>query len=381
MINWDINAGAPLRPEVAELLGRAFSTPAGNPSSIHQLGRRARARLDAAREQVAQTLGAKSPRELIFCGSGTEAASIAILGAWLGRRDSGRTRLVTSAIEHPCVLGAMTTLERLGAQVVRVAPGQDGRVDAARFLAEVDDRTALASLMAVNNETGVVQPAPEVGLACAQRGVLFHCDAVQAPGRIPCAIKDLPADLLSFSAHKLGAPPGSGLLYAKRGTPVHSPIAGHQEDGRRGGTPSVVFAEALALALTLAVREQSANATHLAAVRDSFEAALLRRFPSAQINGAGAPRSAGTANITFPGTDAEALLIALDQEGILVSTGAACASGSLSASHVLLAMGRTSAQAHGTLRFSMAPGVTHDEAMTVLAALERLVPACSDSLG
>jgi cysteine desulfurase len=250
-------------------------------------------------------------------------------------------------------------------------------VPATALEAALTARTLLCSLMAVNNETGVVQPAAALARACAARGVLFHCDAVQAPGRVPLSLREVPADLLSLSAHKLGGPAGSGVLFARRGVPLGAPTPGHQENGRRGGTQSVAFAEAFALALEHALGDQARFALEVGAVRDRFERLVLERLPNARINGAGAARSPGTSSITFTGVDGEALLIALDLEGICASSGAACASGSLSPSHVLLAMGHTAAEARGTLRFSPGPGATDAEADVVLAALQRLVPACA----
>jgi cysteine desulfurase len=379
VIAWDTNAGAPLLPAVAQRLHLSFAQPSGNPSSVHQLGRAARGRLDQAREACARALGAASPREIVFTGSGSEAASIALLGAWLGRGEQAKRRVVTSAIEHPCVLGAVKQLERLGAQVVLVPPSRQGRVNAEAFIAALSPDTLLASLMAVNNETGVVQPASEIARACAARGVLFHCDAVQAPGRIPLSLREIPADLMSLSAHKLGGPAGAGLLYARRAVDLGAPTPGHQENGRRGGTQAVAFAEAMALCLTHATEDQPRFAQQVGAVRDRFERLVVARIEGAQVNGADVERVAGTSSITFRGVDGEALLIALDLEGICVSTGAACASGSLAPSHVLRAMGRSAAEAHGTLRFCPGPSATDAEADQVVAALQRLVPACADA--
>jgi cysteine desulfurase len=272
------------------------------------------------------------------------------------------------------VLGAVSRLEAEGALVVRVPPARDGRVPVEALAAQLTDDTLLCSVMAVNNETGVVQPAGELARLCHQRGILFHTDAVQAAGKIPSSLREYPADFLSLAAHKLGGPAGAGVLYARRAAEVSGLTPGHQENGKRGGTQSVLFAEAMASSLELALASQEAHALELAALRDAFEARVLARIPGATINGRQAPRVAGTSNITFEGVDGEALLIALDLEGICVSTGAACASGSLTPSHVLTAMGLTSAQASGTLRFSIGPGTTEGEAETVNAALERLVP-------
>jgi cysteine desulfurase len=373
VIAWDVNAGAPLRPEVLELLQAGLASAWGNPSSVHALGRRVRARLDAARATVARALGAASPREVVVTGSGSEAAALALLGTWEARPASAPRRVVVSALEHPAVLKAAEVLARRGAEVVRVAPGPGGAVAPAALEAALATPTFLCSLMAVNNETGVVQPVEATAAWCRARGVLFHTDAVQALGRIPVPPG---LDLLSCSAHKLGGPPGVGVLLNRRGVDVAALTPGHQEDGRRGGTPFVPLAEAAALALTLALAEQATAEPRIRAVRDAFEASLRVRLPGVVIHGATEARVAGTSSVAFPGVDAEALLIALDLEGILASTGAACASGSLSPSHVLLAMGLPEATARATLRFSLGPGATLAEVEQVVAALARLVPAC-----
>ena len=368
MIYLDHNAGAPLRPEVAELLQRAFTADhGGNPSSVHQAGRAARRELDAARESIAARLGC-TPREIIFTGSGSEGAAIAVLGAFRARKDRSKNRVVTTAIEHPSVLGAVTQLEREGAEVIRVAPEADGRVSPDAVLAALTPATALCSVQWVNNETGVIQPAAEVSRACVERKIVFHCDAVQAFGKLDASLREVPADLLSLSAHKLGGPAGAGVLFNRRGVDVQGVTPGHQENGRRGGTQSAAFARATALALSLSTPKP--EQAHL---RDRFEAAVLAALPGVERNGT-APRVGNTSNLLFPGVDGEALLIALDLEGICVSTGAACASGSLTPSHVLLAMGRTPAQASGSLRFSLGETTTWAELETVIAALTRLVP-------
>jgi cysteine desulfurase len=380
VIAWDHNAGAPLLPDVAAHLAQALAQSWGNPSSVHQVGRRARHRLDGARERVAKALGAASPREIIFTGSGSEAAALAIIGAYRARRDRAKTRVVTTAIEHPCVLGAVAQLEHEGATVVRLAPGPSGAVAFEQVAAALSDDTLLCSVMAVNNETGVVQPAGAIARECTRRGVLFHCDAVQAFGRLPMSLREVPADLLSFSAHKLGGPAGVGVLYDRRAVEVAALTPGHQENGRRGGTQSVAFAEAAAMALEHALATQATSQARVTALRDDFERQLLQRLPSAVINGASAARVGNTSNVRFESVDGEALLIALDLAGVCVSTGAACASGSLSPSHVLLAMGLSAAEAHGTLRFSLGAEATQAEVDAVLTALELAVPACRENL-
>jgi cysteine desulfurase len=381
VIYWDYNAAAPVRPEVAALLGRAFSQGGfGNASSVHQGGRDARARLDAARAKVAQVLGCE-PKEVTFTGSGSESDALALVGAFHARPVLERRRVVTSAVEHPALLGAVAQLERDGALVVRVAPGPDGRVRAEDLLHALTPDTALCSLMWANNETGVVQPATEVARACRQRGVLFHTDAVQAAGKVPLSLREVDADLLSLSAHKFGGPPGVGVLVVRKGVDVRALTPGHQEGGRRGGTQNVPYAEALALALERASSEQPEVAARVGALRDAFEREVLASLPGVTVNGAGAPRVPNTSNLRFDGVEGEALLMALDLDGICASSGAACASGTLTPSHVLRAMGLSAPRARGSLRFSLGPSASETEVERVLQALRRHVPRVRELAG
>ena len=373
MIYLDHNAGAPLRPEVRARLDASLAEATGNASSVHRAGRAQRKRLDAARAAVAKSLGC-GPREVIFTGSGSEAAALALLGAWRARPGGAAAKVVTSAIEHPCVLLACERLEREGAKVVRVPPEPSGRVSPERIAAELPG-AALCSLAWVNNETGVIQPVAEVARACAEAGVRFHTDAVQAVGRLGATLRDCPADLLSASGHKLGAPAGIGVLVARRDVPLVPLVPGHQEGGLRGGTQSVMLAEALALALELALAEAPAERARLDGLRADFEARLGAGVPGLRVHGAEAPRAPGTSSLLFPGADGEAVLIALDLEGTCVSTGAACASGTMRPSHVLLAMGRTAAEAHASLRVSYGLGTTAAELETAAAQLIRAVAA------
>ncbi|HZI08899.1 MAG TPA: cysteine desulfurase family protein [Myxococcus sp.] len=381
MIYWDYNAAAPVRPEVAALLSRAFSQGGfGNASSVHQGGREARARLDAARAKVARLLGCE-PKEVTFTGSGSESDALALVGAWHARPVPERRRLVTSAVEHPALLAAAAQLEREGAQVVRVAPGADGRVREEDVLAALTPDTALCSLMWANNETGVVQPAARVARACRQRGVLFHTDAVQAAGKLPLSLREVDADLLSLSAHKFGGPPGVGVLVVRKGVEVRALTPGHQEGGRRGGTQNVPHAEALALALELAAGEQPEVSARVGALRDAFEREVRAGVPDVEVNGDGAPRVPNTSNLRFGGVEGEALLMALDLDGICVSSGAACASGTLTPSHVLRAMGLTAVQARGSLRFSLGPATSEAEVERVVQSLRQAVPRLRELAG
>ncbi|RKG86947.1 cysteine desulfurase [Corallococcus sp. CA049B] len=374
MIYWDHNAAAPVRAEVGALLARAFTEGGfGNASSVHGGGREARARLDAARAKVARVLGCE-PKELTFTASGSEADALALVGAYAARPVKDRRRVVSTTVEHPSALGALTQLEKDGAQVVRLAPDSNGRVPLEAVLEALTPDTALCSLMWANNETGVLQPVAETARACRQRGILFHTDAVQAAGKVPLTLREVDADLLSLSAHKFGGPQGVGVLVVRKGVDVRALTPGHQEGGRRGGTQNVPYAEALALALELAAAEQSSTAARVAALRDTFEQQVLQRLPGVTVNGAGAPRVPNTSNLRFEGVEGEALLMALDLEDIRVSSGAACASGTLSPSHVLRAMGLSPAEARSSLRFSLGPSTTGAEVSRVVDALCTHVP-------
>ena len=375
MILLDFNAGAPLLPEVADHLSRAFAETAGNPSSVHQVGRTARKRLDAARERVARTFGATSPREVIFTGSGSEAAALAIIGGFTARERPERRTIVVATIEHPCVLGAARRVEQLGGRVTWIAPDETGAVPAQAMIDALTDDVALCSLMWVNNETGVRQPVEAVSRACVEGGIVFHTDAVQALGKVPATLREVSADLLSFSAHKLGGPAGVGVLLNRRQVDVAALVPGHQENGRRGGTQSVALAEGLVLALERAITHLDAETSRLASLRDDLERALLTALPGTRVAGQAAARVANTSNLCFPGVDGEGLLVALDLEGICVSTGAACASGSLTPSHVLTAMGLSAADAQSSLRLSLGRTTTPTEIDAVVKSLVRLVPA------
>jgi cysteine desulfurase len=358
----DHNAGTPLHPEVAEFLARAYRTePAGNPSSVHGAGRASRARLDDARARVARVLG-RSPREVLFVSSGSEACAMAVLGVGLGGT------LVTSAIEHPAVLLAA---ERRSGSVVRLAPARAGRVAESAFLEALrQPGIGLCALQAANNETGVLQPASEVAALARARDIPCFVDAVQGPGRIEPGSD---ADSVAYSAHKFGGPAGVGMLVVRRGLALQPLVPGHQEGGRRGGTPPVVLCEAAALALELAEGARPAETERLERLRDGFEQALQTRMPGTRVNGAEAARLCNTSNVCFPGVDGEAVLIGLDLEGFAVSLGAACASGTMRPSPVLLAMGVTESEARGSLRISLGRETTAEDLSALVDALARRV--------
>jgi cysteine desulfurase len=358
----DHNAGTQLHPEVAEFLSAAYRRePAGNPSSVHGAGRAARARLDAARARVAKVVG-RAPREVLFTASGSEACATALLG--LGPAGL----LVTSAIEHPCVLLAA---ERRGTPVVQVPPEPNGRVSLDTFSAALGPGSTLCALQAANNETGVVQPADEVARLARARGVASFVDAVQAPGRVPPVFE---ADVVAYSAHKFGGPAGVGILAVRRGVQVKPLVPGHQEGGLRGGTPAVLLCEAAALALELAEASRATEAPRMANLRDRFERSVRELRRGARVHGAETTRLGNTSSVCFPGVDAETVLIALDLEGYAVSVGAACTSGTMRPSPVLLAMGVPVEDVRGSIRVSVGRETTDADITGLIAALDRVLP-------
>jgi cysteine desulfurase len=330
----DWNATAPLRAEAATAMADALAL-CGNPSSVHRWGRAARRRVEDARDAVAALVGA-SPDGIVFTGGGTEANHLALLG-------SDRARVLVSAVEHSSLLQAAPEAER-------IPVGSDGLVDLAalRVLLAADARPALVSVMLANNETGVVQPVREVAAIAHAHGALFHCDAVQAAGKIPVAVAEIGADLLTLSAHKIGGPAGIGALIVGGGVDL-TPLlrGGGQERNRRAGTENLVGIAGFAAAAEAGAVFEYDNVRKL---RDGLEAALA---PDAVVIGAGAPRLPNTSAIAMPGVPAETQIIALDLDGVMVSAGAACSSGKVGPSHVLAAMGLPAEIADATIRVSL----------------------------
>jgi len=364
VIYLDANATTPLDPAVMAAMIPALGEVFGNPSSVHKPGQDARALIDRAREQCGAVLGC-DPREIVFTSGGTEADALAVRGR-------GRRKVVTTAVEHPALLGACAELERAGAEVVLVPVDRSGQLDLGALEAALPGAD-LCSAMAANNETGVLFPLSRIGELCRKHGVPFHTDAVQAAGKMPLRVRDLPVDLLSCSAHKLGGPKGVGLLWVRRGVQLAPlQVGGHQERGRRGGTENVAGIVGLGEALTRAAAALPTQAPRLAALRDRLETGA-REIPGAHVAGSGAPRVCNTLNVAFEGCDGETLLVALDLAGVAVSTGSACSSGSLEPSPVLLAMGYPPALARGAIRFSLWSGTTAAEIDEVCRILPEVV--------
>jgi cysteine desulfurase len=368
----DYNATAPAAPGVPEAVFRALREDFGNPSSIHAFGQRAKAAVDEARIEVAALLGA-DPNEIVFTAGGTEADNLALRGAVDSLAPSGRTGLVTTGIEHEAVLNTARALAARGTDLAIVPAPKDGVVDPAALAARVTGATAIVSVMLANNEIGTVQPVAEVAAASRPHGALVHTDAVQAAGKIPVDVRALGVDLLSVSAHKFGGPKGVGALWIRRGVRLApQSTGGRHERNRRAGTENVPGIVGMGVAARLA-RESLAFSGAIGALRDRLEAGILGAVPGTSVNGAPARRVPNTTNVSFDGIEAESLLIALDLEGIAVSTGAACSSGTLEPSHVLKAMGLPQAVARNSLRFSLGAATTAEEIDAVLGVLPRLV--------
>lgn len=348
----DHAATTPVRPEVREAMLPFLGDQFGNPSSTHRWGREARAALDEARARVAASLGA-NPDEVCFTSGGTEADNMAVIGAWRARRNE-RPAVLTTPIEHKAVLEAAHQVRREGGEE-RLAPMLPaGTVDVDAFRQLADERVAVCSVMWVNNEIGTIQPVPELGAIARGAGIVMHTDAVQAFGKVPVNVRELPVDLMSISGHKIGAPKGIGAMFIRRGTVVEPLFHGGAQDrGRRPGTENVAAAVGLALACELTVREREEEWARLETLRNQLERMILERVPDAIVHGREAPRAPHVLSVSVPGTDSEALLMALDLRGVACSAGSACQSGGITPSHVLSALGVPHDLASAAIRMSL----------------------------
>ncbi len=366
----DHNATTPPRVEVVEAMLRALGETWGNPSSVHAEGAAARACVERAREQVAELVGARAS-EIVFTAGATEANNALLRGVARGAR--GR-HLVTTSVEHPSVREAAAALAAEGWSVTALPVDGDGLVDVDALAAALRDETALVSVIWANNETGVVQPIEAIAERVKARGLLLHVDATQALGKHPVDLRRVPADFLSCSAHKMNGPKGVGALVARE-TARFDPLlrGGEQERGRRGGTEDVAGIAGFGVACALARGELTGRLERWDALRERLWQGILAKVPRVRRNGSAAHVLCNTLNVEFEGADGEGLLQALDLEGVAVSSGAACHSGSISPSAVLLAMGRTPEQARASLRFSVGHDVNGPQIDRVLALLPDLV--------
>ena len=368
----DHNATTPVDPAVADAMDGALREDFGNASSVHGWGQRAKARLDGARAAVAALVGG-DPTEIIFTGSGTEADVLAVRGAAEALEASGRRHLVISTIEHEAVLQTARALARRGWDVSWLGVDRSGVIAPDALAALVTDRTALVSVMLANNEVGTIQPIAELAAIAHARGALFHTDAVQAAGKLPLDAAALGVDLLAISGHKFSGPKGTGALWVRRGTRLIAQMTGgRQERNRRAGTENVPALVGLGVAAARA-RTRLAEIGRVAALRDTLERDLLAAVPGTHVNGRPDARVANTSNIGFEGIEAESLVIAFDLEGIAVSTGSACSSGTLEPSHVLKAMGLDPHDTQNAIRFSMGFSTTAEDVARVVALAPALV--------
>ncbi len=367
----DHNATTPVRGEVVEAMARALRDCFGNPSSVHDEGSRARTAVETARQQTASLLGVEA-RQVLLTGGATDANNTALLGLLRRRAEPGH--VVTTAIEHPSVEAPLALLEAEGWRVTRVGTDADGRVDAEAMAAAIEPDTALVSVIWANNETGVLQPVERIAELARERGLLVPSDATQAVGKVPVDLRRAGVDLLARSAHKFTGPKGVGCLVA-RGDPGLEPLihGGPQEGRRRGGTENVAGIVGLGVACELAARELPERGASYARLRDRLWEGIQAKIPRVRRNGSATWVLPNTLNVEFEGAAGEVLLQALDLEGVAVSSGAACASGSVEPSPVLVAMGRTSEQARGSLRLSVGHGVDEAQIDCALLLLPDLV--------
>jgi cysteine desulfurase len=371
IIYMDNNATTKVDEAVLEEMLPYFSRWYGNPSSMHSFGGQVERKIRQARERVAGLLGCEAD-EIIFTSCGTESDNAAIRG--ILATVPQKRRIVTSRVEHPAVLSPCRELEHHGYQVVEIGVDKLGRLDMDELARAIDDNTALVTIMTANNETGVIFPIEEIEAICADRGVPFHTDAVQAVGKVPLNLRNSTIGLLSISGHKLHAPKGVGVLYVRRGTRL-APflMGGHQESNRRGGTENVPGIIGLGKACELAREWMEDENTRVKALRDRLEAKILESCPDCMVNGDRENRLPNTLNVSFEFIEGESILMLLNQFGICASSGSACTSGSLEPSHVLRAMGVPFTAAHGSIRFSLSRFNTEDEVDFVAEKLPPIV--------
>jgi cysteine desulfurase len=368
----DHSATTPICDEVREAMEPFLGAEFGNAGSIHAYGRAARKAVDDARDQVAALINA-DPREIFFTAGGTESNNWVIQRAPLASAAAERS-IVTSAIEHHAILHPCEYMQQAAGVGTRIIPvDRTGRVEPDAVMACIDASTALVSVMHANNETGVIQPIDDIATICAEHGVPFHTDAVQSVGKIPFDVKATPVSFASISAHKMYGPKGVGALYVRKGSELEAwMLGGFQERERRAGTENVAMIVGFGKATELARLRQNADADRIATLRNKLEATLIDRLPQATIHGGAQTRLPGLSNIGFPGVEGESMILGLDVDGIAVSSGSACTSGSLDPSHVLLAMGLGHADAQSAVRFSLGRETTVDDIDRTIEAVTRL---------
>ena len=372
MIYLDHAATTKVAPEVFEAMKPFLQEQYGNPSSWYKLAHSAADAATEARERLAEYVGA-SPREIYFTGCGTEADNWAIKGAAWARADKGR-HIIISQIEHHAVLHSSQTLEREGFEITYLAPDNTGLIDPEQVAEAIREDTILVSIMHGNNEVGTIQPIEQIGAICRERGVLFHSDTVQTLGKLPLNLAEMPVDMAAFSAHKVHGPKGVGATYLRRGVKVRNLMdGGAQEFGRRAGTENVAGIAGFSKAIALLQQHGGDDIPRITALRDKLTAGIQERIPHVLLTGHPTQRLPHIASFCIRYIEGEGILLALDDEGICASSGSACTSGSLEASHVLLALGYPHDVAHGSLRLSLGRENTDEEIDRVLAVLPGII--------
>lgn len=374
----DNNATTRVREEVVEAMLPYYGEIYGNASSVHQFGRAARVAVDKARKQVADLLGAEKPEEVFFTSGGTESDNFAIKGVARALRNRG-SHIITTTIEHSAVLASCKALEKDGATVTYLKVDGNGLVSSDELKKAITDKTVLVTIMYANNEVGTIEPVEEIARVCRERGVCFHTDAVQAVGKIPFDVRTLGADLLSMSAHKIYGPKGVGALYIKKGTKIDAIMhGGGQEMHKRAGTENVPAIVGLGMAAELAKKEIGEEYRSMRELTDYLYNGIVAKIPDVRLNGEAQKRLPNTVNIGFKYLEGESILLNLDMEGIAVSTGSACTSGTLEPSHVLTGMGIDAADAQGSVRFSLGRDNTKEDMDYVLTVLPPIIQRLRD---
>lgn len=369
---FDHAATTPVDPRVLEKMLPYFTQKFGNPNSQHAFGRETVCAVDDARDEIAACIGAKSS-EIYFTSGGTEADNWALRGAAYSLVNRGR-HLIVSAVEHPAMIATAKELVKKGFEVTFAEVDEYGAVDLEKLEKAIRSDTVFVGVMTANNEVGTIQPVKEIAALCKAKGIVFFTDAVQAAGAIQLNVKEIGADMLSFSAHKFYGPKGIGVLYIRSGLKIEKLVSGgHQERSMRGGTTNVPAVVGMAEALRIATQSLDENAAYVSAIRDHFIHRVLREIPYVKLNGHPEKRLPANANFSFRYIEGESLLFSLDLKNIAVSSGSACSSGSLEPSHVLLAMGLPEGLAHGSIRFSFGKGNTMEEADYTVDALKEIV--------
>ena len=371
----DYNATTPLHPEVRDAMMPYLTEVFGNGSSIHAYGREARNAIDTAREQVAELIGAKSPSEIVFTGSGTEADNHAIKGLTELQKSRGEgNHIITSSVEHHAVLHTCQYLEQRGFEATYLPVDRFGRIQIEQLRAAICETTILISIMHVNNENGTIQPLEEICQVAQEHDILVHTDAVQSIGKLDINVQELGVNLLSLSGHKIYAPKGIGVLYIRRGARLANLVhGGSHERNRRAGSENVPAIVGLGVASELAKQERDAYAEHLDKLTRRLREGLDAHIDRLHYNGHPEYCAPGTLNVSFEAVEGESLILRLDMEGICVSTGSACTSGSMEPSHVLAALGLPPRLAQGTVRFSLGRNTTEAEIDTVIAKLPKVI--------